>query len=214
MTILVLFGICSEVAKRSMPSLHRSGNSQFDPGIWKPPCAEAILWDPNFSEYHLLHNELSKAILLRGHEQKLRAKNHYTYSRCRERGSFVVTFTALPGVPTTQTSPGKAIVPLLMSSAKAYSTIQSYFDEPLLECWIPNDFYTLGSNFIMAHKPGLHVVHQMHHIDSLGPEHCKQTIHSREGSAFPSKDKITTLVSTGTSTTLFPIPDIHFRSRR
>jgi hypothetical protein len=113
---------------------------QFDPGIWKPPCAEAILWDPNFSEYHLLHNELSKAILLRGHEQKLRAKNHYTYSQCRERGSFVVTFTALPGVPTTQPSPGKAIVPLLMSSAKAYSTIQSYFDEPLLEYWSPMTF--------------------------------------------------------------------------
>jgi hypothetical protein len=124
---------------------------QFDSGIRKPPCAEAILlWDPNFSEYHLLHNELSKAILLRGHEQDLRAKNHYTYSRCRERGSFVVTFTAaLPGVPTnTQPSPGTAIVPLLMSSAKAYSTIQSYFDEPWLEYWIPNDFYTLGSNLL------------------------------------------------------------------
>jgi hypothetical protein len=27
-------------------------------GNHKPPCTEAIFWDPNLGEYHLLHNEL------------------------------------------------------------------------------------------------------------------------------------------------------------
>jgi hypothetical protein len=77
-----------------MPSLHRSGNSliQVSENHHVQRQYFGILTSVN--SMHLLHNELSKAILLRGHEQYLRAKNHYTYSRCRERASFVVTFTA------------------------------------------------------------------------------------------------------------------------
>jgi hypothetical protein len=39
-------------------------------------CTEAILWDPDFSKYHLLHNELQTAQLLWGHKQYMQAENH------------------------------------------------------------------------------------------------------------------------------------------
>jgi hypothetical protein len=62
---------------------------QFDPtlleGIQKPPCKEVILWDPNFGENHHLHNNLRKSRLLRGHEQYMRAENHYTHSQHQGR---------------------------------------------------------------------------------------------------------------------------------
>jgi hypothetical protein len=58
MTILALLGIYSEVTKKSMLSPHRSQNSTtLLAGNHKPLCTEAILWDPNFGEYHLLFKD-------------------------------------------------------------------------------------------------------------------------------------------------------------
>jgi hypothetical protein len=70
---------------------------QFDPtilvGIHKPLCTEELLWDPEFGEYHLLHNKLSEVQLLRVHKLCLRVKNHCKHNQHGENGSFVVVFT-------------------------------------------------------------------------------------------------------------------------
>jgi hypothetical protein len=65
MIILVLLGTYSEVAKKSSYAVSRQIREQFDTallaGIHKPPCTEAILWDPDIGEYNLLCNELHTA---------------------------------------------------------------------------------------------------------------------------------------------------------
>jgi hypothetical protein len=62
----------------------------------------------------------------------------------------------------------------LASNCRAYN--------PLLEFWFPKAIYTTASNFFWLWTWASHGWPDG--IEFLGPEHCHQELHSREGSVF------------------------------
>jgi hypothetical protein len=59
-----LFRNSQEIYAVSTQIIREHFDTTLGEGNHKPMCTEAILWDPDFSKYHLLHNELQTAQLL------------------------------------------------------------------------------------------------------------------------------------------------------
>ncbi len=60
-----------------------------------------------------------------------------------------------------------------------------YIDDPLLEFWFPDTFYTAASDFMHLNPQTWPSQGRPDCADSLGPEHCHQALCPREGSVFP-----------------------------